>query len=468
MAHVLDWMEAGEMRLRIARREISPVEVTRRALERAEAVQKTLNPFFFLRPEKALEEARAAERAVMAGGALGPLHGIPFSVKDLIAVGGERYASGSLTMKDNIAPADAPSVARARAAGAILIGKTTTSEFGCKPVGESPLTGITRNPWNPDKTPGGSSAGAAASVAAGVTPFALGTDGGGSVRIPAAFTGLAGIKGTFARVPVWPTSATPTLAHVGPMARTVRDAALLFSAIAGYDARDPFGIAGPVPDVLAACDRSVAGMRVAWSPTLGYAKPDAEVVRLTEACARRFEQAGATVETVERVFETDPAEIWAAEFYAGVGIRLREVMEKRRDMLDPQVAAILEPALSQDMRDYYTKVFARYALRERVTAFFTKYDVLLSPVIPVSSLDIGKIMPDRYAGTNPVTWIGYTYPFNLTGQPAAAVCAGIAGDGMPVGLQIVGPHLGEADVVRAAAFVERTDKPGYNLSHYEP
>ncbi|MBO6784541.1 MAG: amidase, partial [Alphaproteobacteria bacterium] len=267
MAHELDYMSAAEMRLRIARKDLSPVELTRRALERAEETEPALNAFFVLQADAAMDAAKAAEDAVMKGDALGALHGIPVSVKDLIAVGGMPFAFGSRTMEGNVAADDAPAVERVRAAGAVVIGKTTTSEFGCKPVGDSPLTGITRNPWNTDKTPGGSSAGAAASVAAGVTPFALGTDGGGSVRIPSAFTGLAGIKGSFARVPVWPTSATPTLAHVGPLARTVRDAAMLFTAIAGYDARDPFSIAGPVPDVLAACDQSVAGMRVAWSPT---------------------------------------------------------------------------------------------------------------------------------------------------------------------------------------------------------
>src|SRR3984885_13630008 len=238
----LDYATATELRRRIVSKDISPVELTKRALAKAEATQETLNAFFVLLPERALSAARAAEDAVMQGRPLGPLHGIPFSAKDLMAVAGVPYASGSRAMANNVATVDAPAVERAQAAGAILIGKTTTSEFGCKPVGDSPLTGITRNPWNLGKTPGGSSAGAAGSVAAGITPFALGTDGGGSIRIPCCFTGLAGIKGHFGRVPVWPTSATPTLAHVGPIARSMEDAALAFSAIAGHDRRDPFGV----------------------------------------------------------------------------------------------------------------------------------------------------------------------------------------------------------------------------------
>ncbi|MBS29512.1 MAG: amidase [Alphaproteobacteria bacterium] len=467
MPHEYDYMSAAEMRLRVARKDISPVELTGRALDRAAETELTLNAFLDLYADSAAAAAQAAEDAVMRGGPLGALHGIPISVKDLIAVGGERFTFGSKVMAENVAPADSPAVERARAAGAVVIGKTTTSEFGCKPVGDSPLTGVTRNPWNTDKTPGGSSAGAGASIAAGVTPFGLGTDGGGSIRIPSSLTGLAGIKGSFARVPVWPTTATPTLAHVGPMARSVRDAAMLFAAIAGYDARDPFGIAGPVPDVVGACDSSVEGMRVAWSSTLGYARPDAEVVGIVEAAVRKFEDAGATVELVEDVFEGDPGDLWTAEFYAGVGIKLRDVLREQRDILDPAVADILEPALGQEMQDYYTKVFERYALRERMAAMFEKYDVLISPVLPVSSVDVGVNVPASHPDRNLVSWVYYTYPFNLTGQPAGSVCAGIASDGMPVGLQAVGRYLDEASVVRALAFVERSQPPGYNICNYD-
>jgi aspartyl-tRNA(Asn)/glutamyl-tRNA(Gln) amidotransferase subunit A len=466
MPHEFDTMSATEMRRRIATKEISPVDVTRRALAKAEATQSTLNAFYILMPEQALAAAKVAEDAVMKGAPLGAIHGIPFSTKDLIAVKGVGYASGSRTMAGNIATVDAPSVERAKAAGGILIGKTTTSEFGCKPVGDSPLTGITRNPWNLAKTPGGSSAGAAASVAAGITPFALGTDGGGSIRIPAAFTGLSGLKGQFGRVPVWPTSATPTLAHVGPLARSVTDTALLFSVVAGFDHRDPSGVAGPVPDVLDAARASVAGIKIAYSPTLGYARPEPEVVKLTDRAARIFQELGCEVDLVENVFETDPADLWTAEFYAGVGIRLRSFMENQRELLDPAVVDVLEPALSQEMRDYYTKVFARYALRDHVRSFFERYDILISPTLPVTSLEAGKNIPDALADRNLVSWVYYTYPFNLTGHPTASVCAGLASDGMPVGLQIVGRSHREDDVIRAAAAFERTFSAGYNVKSF--
>lgn len=466
MSAEFDYLSAVEMRRLIVRKEISPVEITRRALDKAQKTQDTLNAFFLLAPEAAMASAKVAEDAVMKGGPLGLLHGIPFSVKDLIAVEGLRYASGSRATAENVAAVDAPSVERARRAGAIFIGKTTTSEFGAKPVGDNLLTGVTRHPWDLSKTPGGSSAGAAASVAGGITPLALGTDGGGSIRIPCSFTGLAGLKGHFGRVPVWPVSATPTLAHVGPMARSVEDAALLFSAIAGYDERDPFSIAGPVPDVLSACRAAPAGLKIAWSPTLGYARADPKVVSVCEAAARRFEELGCHVEEVSEVFAKDPADLWIAEFYAGIGTRLRSVIENDRDLLDPAVADVLTAALGQEMRDYYAKVFERYALRDKIREFFSRYDLLLSPVLPVSSLPVQQNIPSHLGDRNLVSWVFYTYPFNLTGQPAASVCAGFDDEGMPIGLQIVGKALGEYDVVRAAAAFERTCPANYNIRKF--
>lgn len=467
MSEAFDYLTATELRRLVRRKEISPVELTRRAVDKAAATQSTINAFFVIAEDQAMAAAKVAEDAVMRGAPLGLLHGIPFSVKDLIAVGGLPYASGSRANASVIAESDAPAVERAKAAGAIMIGKTTTSEFGCKPVGDSPLTGVTRHPWNLAKTPGGSSAGAAASVAAGITPFALGTDGGGSIRIPCAFTGLAGLKGHFGRVPVAPTSATPTLAHVGPIARTVEDVALLFTAIAGHDRRDPFSVAGPVPDVLSAAMASAAGLRVAWSPTLGYATPDPDVVSLCEAAALRLEALGCHVEKVDRVFETDPADIWTAEFYAGVGTRLKSVLREKRALLDPAVAEVLEAALAQEMEDYYRKVFARYALRDEMRLFFERFDLLLSPVLPVSSLNAGENIPGRLADRNLVSWVFYTYPANLIGHPAASVSVGVAPDGMPVGLQIMGRALGEYDVIRAAAAVERSFPPGYNIRKFQ-
>lgn len=196
---------------------------------------------------------------------------------------------------------------------------------------------------------------------------------------------------------------------------------------------------------------------------MGYARPDAEVVRVVEKAVKQFEDFGCTVEQVDTVFDKDPADLWAAEFYAGVGTRLRSFVETQRDLLDPAVAVVLETALGQDMRDYYEKVFERYAFRDKARAFFERYDLLVSPVLPVSSLEVGKNIPDRLGDRSLVSWVYYTYPFNLTGQPAASVCAGVGSDGMPIGLQIAGRSLGEYDVVRAAAAFERAQGARYNL-----
>lgn len=454
MASGLVYKSATELKALIAAKEVSPVEIVDAAIARLHETEPKLNSFVTLTEDVAREAARAAEDAVMRGETKGLLLGLPVSVKDLIAMGGVKCTFGSRTQAENIADADAPSVERLRAHGACILGKTTTSEFGCKAVGDSPLTGITRNPWNLDKTPGGSSAGAAASVAAGVTPFALGTDGGGSVRIPGSLTGLFAIKAQFARVPIFPVSATTTLSHVGPMSRTVRDAALLLQATAGFDARDPFAVAQGVPDFLAACDKPVKGLRVAWSPTLGYAKPDPEVLALCERAAKRFSDFGCDVELVETVMEDDPEEIWMAEFYAGAGTRLKPVLDSAPDLLDPAVRETLAKALDRPLGAYYAKVFERYAFRETMRAFFTRYDLLLSPALPVPAFDAGLNAPPNDPGANIVSWVRYCYPFNLTGTPAATVPAGFTSEGLPVGLQVASPALREDLIFAAAAAFE--------------
>lgn len=453
MKQELDYMSALALRTAISRKEVSPVEVVQRALDRMEETEPKLNAFATRTPELALAAARKAEQAVMDGEPLGLLHGLPVSVKDLIAVADVSCAFGSRTLKDNIARVDAPASERVKAAGGCIIGKTTTSEFGCKAIGDSPLTGITRNPWDLSKTPGGSSAGAAASVAAGVSALALGTDGGGSLRIPASMTNLFGMKAHFGRVPVFPVSATPTLAHVGPITRTVRDSALLLQVVAGYDQRDPFSVRGAVPDFLAACDKPVKGLRIAWSPTLGYAKPLPEVVEIAERAARAFEEMGCSLELVENVMD-DPGDLWMAEFYAGVGTKLQNVLRDQPELIDNAVSDVLAGALDQTLEEYYAKVFARYDFREKMRQFFSKYDLLLTPTIPVPAPEVGVNVPPEVAGRNIVSWVYYTYPFNLTGQPAASAPAGMTKDGLPVGLQIVGPMHGECEIFRAAAALE--------------
>ena len=447
------YMTALELKGLLAERSISPVELVEDTLSRQDALEPQINAFVNRTPEQALAAAREAERAIGAGEG-GAIAGLPVSVKDLVPVAGVPWTFGSRPFADNVVDFDAPSVERIRQAGGCIIGKSTTSEFGCKAVCDSPLSGITRNPWDLAKTSGGSSGGAGASVAAGLTPFALGTDGGGSVRIPSALCGLFGIKAQFGRVPIFPVSAAPTLAHVGSIARTVRDAALLLGVMAGHDRRDAFGVAEPTPDFLAACDAGAEGLRIAWSPTLGYAQPEPEVAALCEAAAKRFEALGCTVELVEDALGADPVELWMAEFYGGIGTKLKDLMAERPDEMDPAVVATLSAGLDRSMVEFFTQVFARYDFREKMRQFFERYDLLLSPTLPCAAFDVGHDTPPELGARNIVSWVYYTYPFNLTGQPAASIPAGFTAAGLPVGLQMVAGINREVDILRAAAAFE--------------
>ena len=439
---------------RIATRELPLGAALVTSLDRLRATEPSLHSFVTVLDEAAHRDLDYLAQREAAGEPRGPLHGVPVSVKDLIAVGGAPLTFGSRSMAQNVAPADAASVARLRRAGAVIVGKTTTSEFGCKAVGDSPLTGPTRNPWDLTKTAGGSSAGAASSVAAGVTPLALGTDGGGSIRIPAALCGLFGVKAQFGRVPGSPGAATPTLAHVCPIGRDVRDVALLLAVVAGFDARDPHSVHERTPDFVSACERDPRHLRIAWSPTFGYATPDPEVRVLVETAANVFAAMGCAVEEIDAPFGEDPAEIWSAEFYAGVGTRLAAVLATQRELLDPEVAAIVERALAMPAGQYHQAVQRRYAFRERVRQCFDRHDLLLSPTLPVAGVDVGVNVPPSLPGRNLVSWVSYTYPFNLTGQPAASIPAGFTRAGLPVGLQMVARPYREEDLFAAAAAFE--------------
>ncbi|MFV9452739.1 amidase [Rhodococcus sp. NM-2] len=463
MSTDFSYLTAFELRRLISTKQVSPVEVTEAALTRMDDLEPTLNAFVTATPDVALKAARAAEAQVLAGGQLGKLHGIPLSVKDLIDVEGVRTTFGSKTRADNVARADAPSVERIKSAGSCILGKTTTTEFGAKAGGgDSPLTGVTRNPWNTDKSPGGSSSGAAASVAAGVTPFALGTDGGGSVRIPAALCGLVGVKAQYGRVPVFPTSATPSLGHVGAIARSVRDAALLIEVMSGFDARDPSSVAQDVPDLVGACGRGTTNMRVAWSPTLGYASVSDEVRELCESAVGRLEEAGCHVDLIDEVLPDDPIGLWEAEFYAGVGLKLREELDHSRHLLDPDVAEAITQALYREtLADYFAKFFQRFELREHVRQFFSRYDVLVTPTLPVAELGAGINVPPELPDRGLVSWAYYTYPFNLTGNPAASIPCGFTSSGMPVGLQVVTGTNRDADLFRIAGTLEEASPWGH-------
>lgn len=438
----------------LVKKAFSPVELLDDVISRYEVLEPSLNMFAYTDFDGARRQAKDAEERMVRGERLGDLDGIPTSIKDLIAVEGMPQRFGSRAVSDTPLSADAPSVERLRAAGAVILGKSTTSEFGCKAVGDSPLTGVTRNPWNTNMTPGGSSAGASAMVSSGLVPYAIGTDGGGSIRIPSALTGLFGIKAQFGRVAVFPTSATPTLAHVGPMARTVDDASVVLSVIAGFDTRDPFSVSGAQPDFIGATEKH-RNMRIAWSPTLGYGRVEPDVAKLTADAVLQFEAMGHVVEEVPHIMD-DPIDLWNAEFYAGVGTKLRDVIFDQPELLDPAVLEVLRGAVEQEMKAYYENVFARYAFREKLRQFFEVYDILLTPTIPVASVPAGVNVPTGYEDKNIVSWATFTYPFNLSGNPSASIPVGFTAAGLPVGLQVVAPTNDEVAILSLAGAYQKT------------
>jgi aspartyl-tRNA(Asn)/glutamyl-tRNA(Gln) amidotransferase subunit A len=426
-------LDATELIALIARRKISPVEVVDAALTRLYETEPALNAFAAIDADGARRAAQVAELAVMRGEALGPLHGIPVSVKDLIDVAGLPARYGSLLMKDNVARADAPAVERLRRAGAIIIGKTTTSEFGYQANTRSLINGTTHNPWNLALTPGGSSGGAAASVAAGVTPIAVGSDGGGSIRAPCALTGLVGIKANFGRVPVWP--ANPTmLSHIGPVARSVADASLVLGAIAGPDRRDPFSLMAPIgtePD-----SRAVRALRVAFSSTLGFTSTDAPVGRVIAAAVDKLRPIFPSLEEVSWVCP-DPLEFHRAIFFGGMSSRLGDLVDTSPELIDPPLLALVKHFREMNADTYTRLLREQAAFRETLRLFFERYDLLLTPTMPCVAWDVEQSMPP---GRDNVLY--FTRPFNHTGQPAASIPCGLAEDGLPVGLQVITP-LGE-------------------------
>jgi aspartyl-tRNA(Asn)/glutamyl-tRNA(Gln) amidotransferase subunit A len=449
----LAFMPAADLAEAIQKKQVSPVEVVEAVLGRIERVNPRLNAYCTVTAEAARADARAAEAAVLRGDRVGPLHGVPYSVKDLVITRGVRTAFGSRIYEHNIPDEDAPVVERLRAAGAILVGKTTTPEFGWKGTTDSPLTGISRNPWDLTKSPGGSSGGAAAAVAAGLGPLAVGTDGGGSIRIPGSFCGVFGLKPTCGLVPVYPVPTTGTLSHVGPMTRTIRDAALMLAIMAGPDDRDPLSFPATGSDFVHELETGVRDLRVAWSPTFGYAQVAPDVRRVTEAAALRFQELGCRVELVERIFE-DPDPIWAPLFYAGVAARLQDALPAWRDRIDPGLLEVIEEGKRLSAMAFKKAEFSRAAFYQDVRKLLLKYDLLLSPTLAAVPFAAGMERPLESPGRSRLSWVAFTYPFNLTGQPAATVPCGFTADGLPVGLQIVGARLQDALVLRAAAAFE--------------
>jgi len=436
------------------RRELSPVEATRAVLERIDARNAAINAYCLVRDGEALAAARQSELRWRDGRPRGLLDGVPVSVKDLLPTRGWPTRRGSLTIGE-AGPwnADAPAVARLREHGAVLLGKTTTPEFGWKGVTDAPLTGVTRNPWDPARTSGGSSGGSAAAVASGLGPLSVGTDGAGSVRIPASFCGIVGLKPTQGRVPVYPPSTFGTLSHVGPMARTVADAALLLEVIGSPDSRDSLALdRQPAPGVAPEISR-LAGRHVAFSPDLGYASVDPEVAAAVRGGVAALEAHGARVSLADPGFAS-PRPVFDVLWCAGTARIVADIPAGLRHLIDPGLAEMAEAGRRYAAVDYLQALRERAELGAAMGAFHQTYDLLVTPTEPIVAFAAGAEVPDGSADPRWPGWTPFTYPFNMTHQPAATAPCGFSAAGLPIGVQVVGPRHADALVLSACAAIE--------------
>ena len=451
-------LTARELRAAYGARELSPVAVIEAVLGRIERLNGDLTAFVTVTADEALQAAAAAERVLCGGdGADGPggaLCGVPISIKDMIVTRDVRTTIGSLLLADWVPEFDTPTSERLRAARAPLLGKTTTSEFGWKGDSGNRVNGPARNPWRLDRTAGGSSGGAAAAVAAGLGPVAVGSDGAGSVRIPAAFCGVFGIKPSYGVIPAFPISPIESLSHLGVLATTVADAADVLDVVAGPDPRDRFSLPDAGADYASAVTGPIGELRVAWSPDLGYAPVEPEVRELTAAAAAVFESLGCHLSEVVPGWE-DPYPfldvIWSA---ANAGRHIHD-LEQVRHLIDPGRLEVVERGMRITGPELAAANAAKATFAETVRQFMSGYDLLLTPTLPLTAFEAGADQPGQVAGrpTEYLSWTPFTYPFNITGLPAASVPCGLSG-GLPVGLQIVGGWRQDALVLRAAAAFE--------------
>jgi aspartyl-tRNA(Asn)/glutamyl-tRNA(Gln) amidotransferase subunit A len=457
-------LTAVDLAAAVRAREVSPVEVVEAVHRRMDRLEPRLHAFCHRADADALEAARRLERGLAEGADGGPLCGVPVGVKDLVAVAGMPMPGGSPAYRDFVPDEDDVVVERLRAAGAIVLGKTAVTEFGYSGASHSPVAETVRNPWNLALTSGGSSAGSGAAVAAGMGPVAIAADGGGSIRIPASFCGLFGMKASMGRVPMYPScrderypgiASWEGLEHVGPVSRTVADSALVLSVIAGPDPRDRRSIpAGDVDWRAAAAPGDLRGLRVAYSPDLGRVAVDPEVTRMVDEAARAFEELGADVVEDGPQFD-DPGAAFAALIALESDLTgMRELVARHGHEMSPHlVDLITREWRAEEFTDAQT---TRKAVVNAMWRFMGRYDLLLTPTLTTPPFPVHMQGPEKVGGryVRDSAWLSFTYPFNLTGQPAATVPAGFTADALPVGLQIVGAHLADGLVLRAAAAFE--------------
>lgn len=451
---------ATELGKLIRSRAVSPVEIADAVLQRIERLNPRLNAYLSVTADLARQQAKAAEERAHRGTLLGPLDGIPYSLKDLEPTAGIRTTFGSKWFEKNVPAVDGAAAARLKATGAVLLGKTNTPNFGHKDSCDNLLGPPCRNPWGLDRTSGASSGGAGAAVAAGLGPLAHGSDGAGSIRIPSALCGVFGLKPSFGRVPYHPNADYwAARSHVGPMTRTVRDAALLLQALAGPDPRDPLSIDAPPANYLAACDGDLKGFRVVWSADLGYAAVDPEVRTIAGAAARRFADLGSVVEERSPGW-SDPIDFHRVIYEVNVAARQIDRAREHPEWIEPSLIEMIDFARGISAIDHTRALLARSVFYGQVLQFFESCDLLLTPQMPVTawSAEPGPRQGPKEIGGKPTPTmhhrLEFTFPFNLTGQPAASVPCGFTKDGLPVGLQIVGKWHADSTVLRAAACLE--------------
>ena len=451
---------ATELAAAIRSRDVSPVDIVEAVLARIEALNEQVNAFITVDADGALESARAAEAAVMAGEELGPLHGLPVSIKDLEPVAGLRCTYGSKFFEANIADIDGIVTERTKAAGGIIIGKTNACHSGHKDMCDNLIGPPCRNPWKLDRTSGGSSGGAGAAVAAGLGPLAQGSDGAGSIRIPAALCGTFGLKPAFGRIPHWPNKTSwRAIAHDGPMPRTGADAALYLQALAGPDPRDPVRIDSSPDDYVAAVAQPVEamkGLRVAWSEDLGYAAVDPEVRELTRRAAERFSDLGCHVEAVDPGWD-NPQEAFARDYHAQIAWKMSPDYDKQPDYFEPSLAFMIEAGRNVSAEEIVLGGVFRTNFYHQVREFFQRYDLLLTPQMPIGawSVEQGPREIDGIHTPSMFDGLPFTVPFNWSGYPAASVPCGFTSEGLPVALQVVGRWHADSQVLQAAASFEQ-------------
>ena len=456
----LAYASATELLRLIAGKQVSPVELTELFLSRIERLDSRLNSFLLLTRDAAMEQARAAEAAVLRGDELGALHGLPIAIKDTQMTAGIRTTMGSVWFADRVPERDAAVVERVRARGAVILGKTNASELGIVGTCQNLLGPDGGNPWNPDHTPGGSSAGAAAALAAYLCPLATGSDGGGSIRIPSHFCGIYGIKPTQGRVSAYTGAESEPMPNIfsqnGPLARTVRDAALLLQVLAGNDRRDPISLREEPADYVAAADRDIAGLRIAWSPDFGFADVHPDVADVTYRAACAFEELGCHVEEPKLALDP-PYDTYGALMTADSFNRYRKLYESDGDRLLGYSRFFIEHGSKVTTADYARCLGLIDRLRADFANLFEGYDLLLSPTARFPAFRNGPY-PGEVSGTSefPDQYFNgaFTMPINASGHPAASIPAGFSADGLPIGLQIVGRKGDEASVIAASGAFE--------------